>query len=436
MCVCVQDTGITSMQTPLINIKASQTQQSTVTLEMCEFRVEVSTDCLTARNITDSFSTTTTPCFISTSGSCLLDVSHCTIVGTIGTIGSGTKFRFCECIFKMDERIITCLESPVPLYQDGLQRILYSEGRGVFFGCDFGGAFTFIQRMGKRMGPVGCSSVPQCNVLTFDSCKFTLSPHPGVKIDRPIMLQSDNVVLNIIGDDTVLNLPVESQMYNKEMSCLLCQSVPWNLLRLKGKINIVFSKRAGDVVADATDAVTGYMRHMRFFSDGTDDGAKPMFQCVEPDFQVQYSAAGGTAEVPATVLDSLVHKSRGTFVIRPEFRLSLVNGMDFVAAIQHASFNNSGVIELDGGKDIIVPRHATVTNPISIKGRRGGSNIIMMSPVLLYVKTPTTVSLHGLQIKNVSSKSLHAYFSTIPQPLVPTKPGNLLLPSNLCRPKL
>lgn len=408
-----QDLSVTCMQTALVDIKAESHHSSTVAIEGCEFHVELSTSCLTARNIADSFSTMATPCFLSTSGACQLDVSKCTIVGTMGNIGHGTTFRFSQCIFKGDERIVSCLQSPVPAYQNGLQRVLYSEGRGSFSECDLGGGFVFIDRSGSKRSD-------HCKILTFDSCKFTLSPHPGVKVEKPVILQGSNVVLNITGAGTVLNVPSDPQMYNKESPCLLCQSVPWNMFRVSGTITMAFHKTTESA---AKDAVTGFMRHMCFFQDGMEEGGRAMFRCIEHGVRVKYTttqADAASSDVPVAVYNSLVKKGSCTFEVRPEFRLALVHGMDFVSAVQNMNENNGGGMLNGGGGDVLVMRHSVVTSNMCIQG----GNIILMGPTLLQVKSPVTVTLDRVQVKNISSKGFQSFFSVVPDKLVLVKPGN------------
>lgn len=99
--------------------------------------------------------------------------------------------------------------------------------------------------------------------------------------------------------------------------------------------------------------------------------------------------------------------------------LSLVNGMNFLVGIEY-----SGSVVLEGTRDIIVPRHASVSQNISITARRplsnggnGGSGlctIVMLSPVLIKMKVPVSVTLQGVQIKNVSPKGFSTYFSVSP----------------------
>ena len=128
---------------------------------------------MTARNVSDSFGMTTTPCFLLTSGACKVDVADSLIVGTIGRLGSTTVFTFAGCTFRSDERIVKCLDSPIPMNQNGLQRFMYADGSGTFCDCSLHGGFVLLA--GK-----GGGNRKSASVFTFESCSFTLSPEPGM----------------------------------------------------------------------------------------------------------------------------------------------------------------------------------------------------------------------------------------------------------------
>ena len=73
------DLNAMSMQQPLIHIKSSAllSSETTVSVEGCEFSVELASRFLTARNVLDCLNTVATPCFVHTAGQCKLDVSGC-----------------------------------------------------------------------------------------------------------------------------------------------------------------------------------------------------------------------------------------------------------------------------------------------------------------------------------------------------------------------
>lgn len=269
---------------------------------------------MTARNVSDMFGMTCNPCFISTSGSCKVDVTDSMIVGNVGRLSSSTVFTFHGCTFRSDERITKCLDSPIPANQNGLQRFMYVDGSGTFSNCILGGGFVMLG--GKGGGVKRCASV-----YTFHSCSFVLSPEQGVKTETPIVLNSDNTVVNFTGE-TRITLPSDPKMYNKDCSALLCPSVPWNMFHVKGTITLCFEK-SDATTHTASDACAGFMRNMRFFRDGTE--SKPMFRCIDPKTVIRrVSETSGTQEeyedIPMALSEILLRKSSYTLEIKPNLR--------------------------------------------------------------------------------------------------------------------
>ena len=275
---------------------------------------------MTARNVSDSLGMTCIPCFITTSGSCKVDVVESMIVGNVGRLSSATIFTFTSCTFRNDERIIKCLDSPIPATQNGLQRFMYVDGSGTFDECILGGGFVMLA--GKGGGIKQCASV-----FTFNSCSFVLSPEQGVRVETPIVLNSDNTVVNITGDCRI-TLPSDPKMYTKDCASLLCASVPWNLFHVKGVITLCFEQSdVGNQPSSGTDACAGFMRNMRLCRDGVE--TKPMFRCIDPKTVIRRvvdctnpsATHEEYSEIPIALYEILLRKSCHTLEIKTNFRV-------------------------------------------------------------------------------------------------------------------
>ena len=91
--------------------------------------------------------------------------------------------------------------------------------------------------------------------------------------------------------------------------------------------------------------------------------------------------------------------------------------MSFVLGVQCY-----GNMVLEGTRDIIVPHHVTVTKDTTITG----GSIVVVPPMLMYMRTPVTITLNGVNMQNVSPYGLRRYFSMVREPPSLGDPGGEL----------
>lgn len=78
--------------------------------------------------------------------------------------------------------------------------------------------------------------------------------------------------------------------------------------------------------------------------------------------------------------------------------------------------------------NINITTRVSASGSSAIDGGVGQCTIIMLSPVLINMKIPVSVTLQGVRVKNVSTKGLSAYFSVVPDGVKLLKSGARSVP--------